>query len=94
MMLPFSFTHTVPKAEVRKRAERFEAEAGFLPWYDWTDFVDDAGAELLEELRSEAKRLDIREHEIRLDGFAAADGTRFTCSFINETDRMLFRLAV
>ena len=94
MMLPFSFTYTVSPTEVRQRAERLEAEAGFLPWYDWSGFIDDAGAELLEELRREGKRLDIREHEIKLDGFVAADGMQFTCSFISETDRVLFRLAV
>jgi hypothetical protein len=93
-MLPFSFTHVLPKAEMKRRAERLEAQAGFLPWFDWLDFVDDAGAELLEELRGAAKRLNMREHEIERDRSSAADGMAVTCSFINETDMVVFRLAI
>jgi hypothetical protein len=94
MMLPFSFTYIVPEAEVRTGAERFEAQAGSLPWFDWLDFCDDAGAELLEELRGEAKRLNMREHEFERDWSVPIDGMRITCSFINETEMVVFRLAI
>jgi hypothetical protein len=94
MMLPFSFTHVLPEAEMKRRAEKLETQAGFLPWFDWLDFVDDAGAELLEELRGVAKRLNMREHEIERDRPSAADGMAVTCSFITETDMVVFRLAI
>ena len=94
MMLPFSFTHLVPEAEIKKRAERFEAQAGSLPWLDWLDFRDEAEAELLEEYRGEAKRLNMREHAIVRDCSHAADPMQVTCSFMSEVDMVVFRLAI
>jgi hypothetical protein len=93
-VLPFAFTHVVPKAEMKRRAERLEAQAGFLPWLDWSDFLDQAETELLKELRRTAKRLNIRQHEIERDGSSAADGMAVKCSFINETDLVFFKLAI
>ena len=91
-MLPFSFTHIVPEREIKRRAERLEVQAGYLPWFDWTDFRDDAEAELLDELRETGVQLNLREHQIekvRADG----DGTWIRCSFVSETEMVVFKVA-
>ena len=90
-MLPFSFTHIVPEREIRRRAEHLEVQAGYLPWFDWTDFRDDAEAELLDELREVGVQLNFREYQIER---APADGdTGIRCSFVSETEMVLFKVA-
>jgi hypothetical protein len=93
-VLPFAFTHVVPTAEMKRRAERLEVQAGFLPWLDWTDFLDDAETELLEELRDYPKRLNMREHQIEEDRTFETSGMRIICSFANETDMVVFRAVI
>ena len=91
-MLPFSFTHLIREVEIRRRAERLEVQAGYLPWFDWTDFHDDAEAELLDELREVGVQLNLREHQIekvQTDG----NGTGIRCSFVSETEMVLFKVA-
>ena len=90
-MLPFSFTHLAPEREIRRRAERLEVRAGYLPWFDWTDFRDDAEAELLNGLCETGVRMNFREHQIEK---VQADGTStgIRCSFVSETEMVVFKV--
>ena len=91
-MLPFSFTHIVPEREIRRRAERLEVQAGYLPWFDWTDFREAAEAELLDELQEIGVRVTFREHQIEKVA-AERDGTGIRCSFVSETEMVVFKVA-
>jgi hypothetical protein len=94
VILPFSFVHTVREPEVRRRAERLEAQAGYLPWHDWTDYVDQVRNELIEEFDAEAERLNMREHRIEKDQSASGHDARFICSFTSETDMVVLKTAI
>ncbi|MCG7391971.1 hypothetical protein MHY87_03525 [Microvirga sp. ACRRW] len=94
MILPFTFVKTPREAEIERRARRLEAQAGFLPWSDWTDFIDEAQDELLDGLRSRARRLNLRDHKIEKDRSAPAGEVRFICSFISDIDMVHFKIAV
>jgi hypothetical protein len=93
-MMEFTFVQTVSKAEVKRRAELLEAQAGFLPWFDWTDFVDKVQDELVGEFKCDARRLNLRAHRIEKDQSAPALEVRFICSFANEIDMVVFKVAV
>jgi hypothetical protein len=93
-ILPFAFTHVVSQAEMKRRAERLEAEAGSLPWLDWTDFLDRAEIEILEDFRCVARRNNMREHKVERDWSKLTLGLPVTCSFINETDMVVFRTGI
>jgi hypothetical protein len=89
-MLPFSFIHVVPEAVIKRRAEKLEAQAGGLPWYDWTDFRDDAERVLLDELEQGAVRLNMRAH--RIEKASVFGGTAIICSFESETEMVVFKV--
>jgi hypothetical protein len=88
-MLLFTFTHVVREAEIRTRAERLEVQAGNLPWFDWTDFREDAEAELLRGLRETGVRLNLREHQLDKIEVADGNGTWIRCSFVSETEMVV-----
>jgi hypothetical protein len=90
-VLLFSFTHVVPEAVIKRRAEKLEAQAGGLPWYDWTDFRDDAERVLLDELEQVAVRLNMRAHRIERAPDSGS-GTAIICFFESETDMVVFKV--
>jgi hypothetical protein len=77
----------------KRRAEKLEAQAGSHPWYDWTDFRDEAEWELLDELQQVASRLNMRAHRIeRAQAFG--DGTAIICTLESEPDMVVFKVGV
>jgi hypothetical protein len=58
--------------------------------YDWTDFRDDAEAELLDELGGTGVQVNFRQHQIE-EVQADGDGTGITCSFASEAEMVVFK---
>jgi hypothetical protein len=92
-MVPFSFTHIVPEREIRRRAECLEVQAGYLPWFDWTDFRDNAEAELVDDLREIGPQLNLRAHHIERVRPDDGNDTWIRCSFVSETEMVVFKVA-